>query len=279
MKDVYITNSNFDLLLKMFKIHKVDYKFILKEIGNGIDTSYLFSDFEKKEILVKKNLIYFYDKFYSINQIIIEKQNFISSNQDKHKLYNSTPAYHKDPECKFLNKDYKNFNIDPKIDDSLLKEYKNWLITFENLFHNNFKEFGLKHIQKWGKELKFPTYKYIKNSGIKEIEINNIEELEKKIELICNQKIDKRDIENFKKNIKFSSLCKKSNDEILKNIIIKYKQEFEEIHSLKKTFLNSTLTKFIKDSNTDNLKIIDPKYLKNFGFKACSYCNTNSIHI
>ncbi|MGL5055815.1 MAG: hypothetical protein ACRC6A_00350 [Fusobacteriaceae bacterium] len=63
MEKIYITNSNFNLFLNQFDVYKVEYNFIIKEIGNDFDKGILFLKLEKKSILLKKNMILNYKEF------------------------------------------------------------------------------------------------------------------------------------------------------------------------------------------------------------------------
>ena len=100
MERVYLTNSNFKALLNSFKINGVEYEFIIKEIGEGFDEGELFSPFEKNKILLKKNMILNYKEFYEKNKEILDSDRSKISKRDSYKLYNSSPAYHKDTTCR-----------------------------------------------------------------------------------------------------------------------------------------------------------------------------------
>ncbi|MGL6168143.1 MAG: hypothetical protein ACRC0Y_07630 [Fusobacteriaceae bacterium] len=156
MEKVYITNSNLKIFLEAFKIHKIDYQFIIEQIGEDFDSGFLFSDYEKKMILFKKNMILESQNFYKKNEEIFNNESLYDNYS--YQLYNSHPAYHKDNDCLNLKNHYENYMIDKNLPQSLLKEYKIWLEINKNMFHIDFGTFNLIHKKKWGEEIKNPEY-------------------------------------------------------------------------------------------------------------------------
>lgn len=272
MERVYLTNSNFKALLNSFKINGVEYKFIIKEIGEGFDEGELFSPFEKNKILLKKNMILNYKEFYEKNKEILDSDRSKISKKDSYKLYNSSPAYHKDIECEYLKKDYENFTIDENLPVNQLEEYKKWLKEKESMYHKNFSTFNLIHIKKWGENIEVAKYEYKDNSGTKEIELDGIDELKQKINELYKNKVEDKDKIEFKKTVKWSYLANEENYKIEKHIIIKYKSVVKEIHDLKMKIIDYLLTKYMNETTMKDREIYNVSILKRVGFKACSCC-------
>ncbi|WP_426709669.1 hypothetical protein [Cetobacterium sp. SF1] len=272
---IYITKSNLKFILNTFKVKNVNYNFLIKEIGNNLDNSCLFSDYEKKQILLKKNLICNHDKFCLVNQDIINNSDNYIFSMSKYKLYNSTPSYHKNSKCTFLNKDYENYIIDNNISDSLLDEYKDWLKNSNKLFQKNFSEFGLIHIKKWGNKIKFPEYEYHSNSGVEDIIHICLDDIIKDIKKIYINNIPLEDKKQFKNNVHCSFISKKNDIDIENIFIKKYKIEFQKIHDLKLKIIDYLVNSWISEINTNNnhnTYIFSLDILKKIGFKPCCCC-------
>lgn len=273
MEKVYLTNSNFKALLNSFRIDGVKYEFIIKEIGENLDKGEVFSTFEKNKILLKKNMILNYKEFYEKNKEVLESDRSKISKRDSYKLYNSTPAYHKDIECEYLKKDYENFTIDENLPVNQLEEYKKWLKENETMYHENFSTFNLIHVKKWGENIKVAEYEHKDNSGTKGIELDGIDELKQKINELYKNQVEDKDKKEFKKSIKWSYLANEEDYNIRKNIIIKYKSVVKEIHDLKMQIINCLLTKYMNETTMEDREICNVSILKKVGFKACSCCN------
>lgn len=267
METVYLTNSNFKRILENFRGYSEKYNFIITEIGNGLDKSVIFSSQEKNQILLNKNFILNYEEFYKKNELALNKHILRINLEDPYKLYNSSPAYHKNLECKNLKNDYKNFMIDRNIPQEILDNYKEWLIQNENLYFTNHQTFDLIHLKKWGNNIDFPIYKEYKNSGSKEILIDNIEELRNEIKRLSLTKVEKEDLKVFIECLKFSSVAKMDNKDIKSSLIKKYKNLLIKIHDLKMKIIDSLLTIYVNENNGCNVDI-----LKRTGFKPCSCC-------
>lgn len=272
MERVYLTNSNFKALLNSFKISGVEYEFIIKEIGEGFDEGELFSPFEKNKILLKKNMILNYKDFYEKNKEILDSDRSKISKRDSYKLYNSSPAYHKDIECEYLKKDYENFTIDENLPINQLEEYKKWLKENENMYHENFSTFNLIHVKKWGENVNIAQYEHKNNSGTKELELDGIDELKQKINKLYRNEIEDKDKIEFKKIIKWSYLSNEEDFKIKKNMIIKYKPVLKEIHDLKMKIIDYLLNKYMNETTMKDREIYNVSILKRVGFKPCSYC-------
>lgn len=273
MERVYLTNSNFKALLNSFKINGVEYEFIIKEIGEGFDEGELFSPFEKNKILLKKNMILNYKEFYEKNKEILDSDRSKISKRDSYKLYNSSPAYHKDIECEYLKKDYENFTIDENLPVNQLEEYKKWLKENESMYHENFSTFNLIHVKKWGENIEVAKYEHKDNSGTKEVELDGIDELKQKINELYKNKVEDKDKREFKKTIKWSYLANEEDYKIEKYIVIKYKSVIKEIHDLKMKIIDYLLTKYMNETTMKDREICNVSILKRVGFKACSCCN------
>lgn len=269
MEKVYLTNSNFEKVLSSFKGYTEKYNFILTKIGGGLDESSIFSDGEKNQILLNKNFILRYEEFYKNNELTLNKQIFKTNIEDPYKLYNSLPAYHKSSECENLKKDYENFIIDRKIPLELLESYKEWLKQNKNLYSKNRGTFNLIHLKKWGEKIDFPERKEYKNSGSKEILLDNIKELRAEIDELTIKNVEEKDRSKFEEHIKNSNLSKKDDKEILSPIIRKYKKVLLKIHKLKMDIIRCLLTTYI-NKNNDGCNI---EILKKIGFRACSCCH------
>lgn len=268
MEKVYLTNSNYIKVLNTFKGYTEKYEFIITEIGNGFDENQLFSDNEKNQILLNKNFILKFDEFYKKNEFVLNKQIFRKNIGNPYELYNSIPAYHKSSQCENLKKDYENFSLDKKIPLELLGSYKEWLKQNQNLYLKSRETFDIIHKKKWGVKISFPEYIERKNSGSKEIVLDNIDKLRVEIRKLCVENVEKKDKEEFIKYVKLSNLAQKDNKDIKSFIIRKYKETLIKIHRLKMKIINCLITFYINEKNDGcNIDI-----LKKVGFKECSCC-------
>ncbi|MBC2849909.1 hypothetical protein H5J22_00350 [Cetobacterium sp. 8H] len=269
MGKVYLTNSNYKRVLNTFTGYTEKYEFIITEIGNGFDESQLFSDNEKNQILLNKNFILKFDEFYKNNELVLNKQIFRTNIENPYKLYNSIPAYHKSSECENLKKDYENFILDKKIPLELLDSYKEWLKRNKSLYSKSRQTFDLIHKKNWGDKISLPEYIEHKNSGSKEIVLDNIQQLRREIRKLCMENVEKKDKEEFIECVKLSNLAQKDNKDIKKFIIKKYKKTLIKIHRLKMEIINCLITFYINEKNDGcNIDI-----LKKVGFKECSCCH------
>ncbi len=125
------------------------------------------------------------------------------------------------------------------------------------------------HLKKWGEKIDFPERKEYKNSGSKEILLDNIEKLRAEIDELTIKNVEEKDRSEFKNKIKYSSLSKKDEKEILSPIIRKYKKVLLKIHKLKMDIIRCLLTTYI-NKNNDGCNI---EILKKIGFRACSCCH------
>lgn len=264
MKNVYITKGNYEYFTKRIPIlgengKKIEYNLIETEIGLGLDKSKYFSDFEKRQMLVIRNVVLHSSEFYSKNKEILEK---IYSKESKYKLYNIIPHYHKNKDCEKLKKDYENYKLDENIPDTQLKEYKEWVKERINLLEVNIAFFTKIHIKKWGENIEIPVYEFKKNSEDKEA--IGISEIILKIAELSNSFSEVDQIE-FKNLACWSYLSMKDDREIYSKRILKYKKELKKLHELKRELLSAMI---IESSKVE----FNTLFLKLMGFKPCSCC-------
>ena len=96
----------------------------------------------------------------------------------------SSPSFHSNSSCSALHSDYRNATIP----DEIKKRGKDAVIKFRRWFRENQNLDGEKFIAKLKMDFYItdPNLKYFEspNSGVKEVENNNLEELEQKIDKI-----------------------------------------------------------------------------------------------
>ena len=150
-----------------------------------------------------------------------------------------------------------------------MDSYKEWLKQNKNLYSKSPETFNLIHSKKWGENIGLPEHKEYKNSGSKEILLDNIKELRAEIDKLTIKNVEEKDRSKFEEHIKNSSLSKKDDKEILSPIIRKYKKVLLKIHELKMEIIKCLLTTYI-NKNNDGCNV---DILKKIGFRACSCCH------
>lgn len=265
MKKVYITNSNYRYFIKRIPIlgenrKEIEYNLIETEIGFGIDKSRYFSDFEKRQMLIIRNIVLHSSEFYAKNKEILER---VYLKESKYRLFEITPHYHENKDCQKLKSDYENYKLDKNIPDSQLKEYKKWVKERIEILEKNIAFFTKRHIEKWGENIKIPLYEFKENSGTKEI--IGISEVILKIVEISNEFSD-FERKEFKDLAYLSYLSLKDDREIYSKRVLKYKKELRKLHELKRELLN---TMIIDNPNVEFNKF----FLRLMGFKPCSFCS------
>ena len=265
MEKIYITNSNYENLLINLNAYSIKYNFILTEIEEGFDKGTLFSQQEKDHILLSKNFILKYNEFYKNNKKKLDIQ--IEKNKmNQYYLFTSTPAYHKDANCKKLHNDYENYKIDKEIPQDILKEYKEWVHSNLKFLKTNLPVFYKMHEKKWGNNINIPKYVNYKNSSSKEVQLDNIKELKIRIKKLYEENVKEKDKEKFKEKFQYSSLVKE--DKIYSYIIRKYKELFEEIHMLKAQIARILLSLYISEQKEG----CNVEMLEKIGLKPCKCC-------
>ncbi|MGL6098220.1 MAG: dynamin family protein, partial [Fusobacteriaceae bacterium] len=135
MEKIYITNYDFNKFLSNFRINGINYKFAIKEIEENFHNGILFSDFEKKEILFRKNMILDYKNFFKNNEIEFNSEFSYLKQNNNDGLRASYLIYHKNSECLKLN----NRNICYK-DSQELEKIKEIKKKITLLYKKNIKE-------------------------------------------------------------------------------------------------------------------------------------------
>lgn len=261
MKTLYITNSNyFKLIINIPIIDNktyIEYNFIDNEIGFGLDESFLFSKFEKRRLLIIKNICLNLEEFLLKNRDLLNK--IKNKNIDKYKLFNTVPHYHEDPECKYIRKEYKNYILDKNIPKEKIDEYRKWVFKNLKMFREDLRTFGDIHQKKWGKNINFPIIEEKKNSGLTYFSLKDLENYIKHLE--------KEVLKNgMKELVRNSYLSIKKDEDIKSRDVILNKEKLKEIHRKKSEIYRF----FIKLNEKANIKNI--KLLEFLGFEPCSKC-------
>lgn len=166
-REIYITKST---LIKISR--DIDFKSTLHEI-NILETYSEKLDleindlFSHKEILSINKVWFLLKSLSNGEKVKIDKNKKINNNSKTRLIYlSSTPSYHYDKNCQFLNSDYQNYEIPPEINEKDIEEYRDFFKKNMDLFESHPDRFFARVEMKFNTKIKNIGILSGKNSGI-----------------------------------------------------------------------------------------------------------------
>lgn len=281
----YITKSNANRILRKIDLSKIG------EVEGDVYKKpiYFLGKSEVKYLLLMQSLLKDPEKFaIEIYKPIV--------NVDTFKLvYESEQpsSYHLDSKCDRLNSNFKNFEIPfeikvrafeqggEELEKMQVQKFRNWFKANLDLYVNDPEKFLRKLDIDWNVLRKMEEIEK-DNSGIKEIENLNLQELETEIDKIISEagrfftnNPDKQSILRRFQKLTFLAYSTKEiysndtglNDNELKEFLLKYDTSFKK--PLKKLLLEYYRVKYNPDLTFEGT------LLERLNFKLCSSCNNN----
>lgn len=147
----YITDANARRIINKTNLKSVNINGLLYQRD-----IYFFSDFEKMQLLAYKELVKDVDRFVreTYKPIELKKDSF----SWVYEYDEEKPAFHKNLNCSYLSRDYKNFSIpngikfndNGQLDFNNIYNFRIWFPTVQHLFENDKSAFVYRLKQKWG---------------------------------------------------------------------------------------------------------------------------------
>lgn len=258
---VYITKANADQLLHDVRKGEIA----------GLDTGDLYK--VELSILSKYEKVWLAKarEFFRNFDIFIDKiyQRRNAEDTFSYVYEGISPSFHTDNGCGALHSDYRNATIP----DEIKKRGKDAVIKFRRWFKENQSLDGEKFIAKLKMDFYItdPNLKYFEspNSGVKEVENNNLEELEQKIDKILeDSRIFLNNLSEYDKRLILDA--ERYNESSTVKVVATFHQ-FK--NDLKKNMLLYFRVKFNPDLG------FALTLLEQIGFRQCQKCAINAMDV
>ena len=293
---VYITYANYKRIMadpKSIKQH-----FAMNAEGNGAAYIYdkkninWFNELEASRLFLCKILL-LQPNHPLFQKIEIDKWlKIITIDEYTHAFPPVKPKFHSAGNCPCLHRDYINFKLPvgfkEKYSENGVEQFREWFTkvlpnenyTPQQLLETNPKRFAIKAEARWNVDWSSIMREFAENSGKVEFHNYNLQQLEQKIDQLCQQfeewrqtllPIECAAIEAFKTITYCSDLSYQGIEETRLQELIAYFK-----NNLKYPMQEVLLAYYYQTAVSSGLSFENHTILEQLGFEACKHCGSNA---